>query len=122
MTEKDVQSLVRIPAGVWHCPVYYKECGRGINNFMWYKGISTGRVYPKIGEDGQPVPGQVYYACVIADATACCQQGLEFVLSGNHTFPDDYPEVGEEITVTGTFGTYEEGGYQYCQLTEAEFE
>ena len=47
-------TLVRVPAGVWHCPVYYKECGRGINNFMWYKGISTGRVYPKIGEDGQP--------------------------------------------------------------------
>lgn len=64
---------------------------------------------------------KVYYACVIADATACCQQGLEFVLSGNVTYPDDYPEPDTEITVTGVFQTYEESGYKYCHLVDAEF-
>lgn len=64
---------------------------------------------------------KVYYACVIADATACCQQGLEFVLSGNVTYPDDYPEPNTEITVTGVFQTYEESGYKYCHLVDAEF-
>lgn len=61
-----------------------------------------------------------YFACIIADATACCSQGLEFVLTGEHTYPDDYPELGSEITVTGTFELYEEGGFQYCRLADAE--
>ncbi len=62
---------------------------------------------------------QYYFACIIADATACCSQGLEFVLSGDYTYPDDYPELGSDITVVGTFNTYEEDGYVYCQLTDA---
>lgn len=62
---------------------------------------------------------QVYFACVIADATACCSQGIEFVLAGDHDYPDDYPQLGSNITVTGTFQTYEEDGYQYITLTDA---
>lgn len=60
-----------------------------------------------------------YFAVLIQDATACCQQGLEFDLKGNHKFPDDYPELGEEITVTGEFTTYTEGNITYCQLKDA---
>ena len=62
---------------------------------------------------------QVYFACVIADATACCSQGIEFVLAGDHKYPADYPELGSNITVTGTFQTYEEDGYQYITLLDA---
>lgn len=62
---------------------------------------------------------QDYFACVIADATACCQQGLEFVLSGTHSYPDDYPALGTEITVVGQFQTYMEGGQMYCHLCDA---
>ncbi|MBQ1375263.1 MAG: hypothetical protein IIY69_03165 [Clostridia bacterium] len=60
-----------------------------------------------------------YYACIIADATACCASGIEFVLSGGYTYPDDYPAPGEEITVTGVFGTYEEEGMLFCELRDA---
>lgn len=63
--------------------------------------------------------GKIYYACVIADATACCSQGLEFVLAEERSYPDEYPELGTEITVTGVFDTYEENGYMYCQLIDA---
>ena len=63
---------------------------------------------------------EYYYACVIADATACCQQGLEFALKDGGKYPDDYPEVGSEITVVGTFNTYEQGGYLYARLENAE--
>ncbi len=63
--------------------------------------------------------GAIYYACIIADATACCSQGLEFVLKGSHTYPQDYPELGAEITITGEFRTYEEDGNLYCHLTDA---
>ena len=61
-----------------------------------------------------------YFACIIADATACCSQGIEFVLTDKYTYPDDYPEPGEEITVLGTFDTYQEGEYTYCTLRNAK--
>lgn len=62
---------------------------------------------------------KVYFACLVGDATACCQQAIEFVLAEERTFPDDYPAVGEEITVMGKFDLYTEGKNQYCYLTEA---
>ena len=65
---------------------------------------------------------KLYYACLIADATACCSQGIEFVLDGDYTFPDAYPEINSIITVTGIFDTYEENGYTYCQLINAKLE
>ena len=45
--------------------------------------------------------GKYYFACLIADATACCSQGIEFVLTDDYSCPDDYPEIGKEIFVTG---------------------
>ena len=45
------------------------------------------------------------YAVVISDATACCQQGLEFKWQGEYAYPADYPPEGAEIEVTGTFKT-----------------
>ena len=73
-------------------------------------------LYQATDASGQPVPDQIYFACVIADATACCQQGLEFILAGDAKYPDDYPEPGTDITVVGEFQTYSEGQYQYCHL------
>ena len=61
-----------------------------------------------------------YFACIIGDAMACCSQGLEFILTGKHTYPDDYPELGSEITVSGTFELYGEGDNRYCRLVDAE--
>lgn len=61
-----------------------------------------------------------YYAILIQDATACCAQGIEFIWKGEHVYPEDYPEIGKEITVMGTFGTYEEDGATYTQLLDAD--
>ena len=72
--------------------------------------------------DGTMNTESIVFACVIADATACCSQGIEFVLSGEHTYPDDYPALSSEITVVGTFTTYEEYGMLYCTLTDAVME
>lgn len=66
--------------------------------------------------------GNRYFACVIADATACCTTGIEFDWAGDHSYPEDYPKVNEEITVVGTFTTYKEGNSQYLQLKDAELE
>lgn len=62
-----------------------------------------------------------YYACIIQDATACCAQGIEFELEGEHSYPEDYPEEGEDVTVEGVFDTYTEGEYTYCTLRNAHY-
>ena len=66
--------------------------------------------------------GKVYFACIISDATACCAQGIEFDLKEDRKFPDDYPDPGTEITVSGIFNTYNEGENRYCQLKDAVME
>lgn len=78
-------------------------------------------IYQATDENGAFIPDQIYFACVIADATACCSQGLEFALAGEHTYPDDYPELGAEITVVGTFEWYEEDSCRYYRLGNASF-
>lgn len=78
-------------------------------------------IYQATDESGAFIPDQIYFACVIADATACCSQGLEFALAGEHTYPDDYPELGAGITVVGTFEWYEEDGCRYYRLGNAVF-
>ena len=61
-----------------------------------------------------------YYLCVIQDATACCAQGMEFVPAGAHSYPNDFPAIGTDITVVGEFDTYIEGDTMYCTLRNAK--
>lgn len=60
--------------------------------------------------------GAVYRVCMIADASACCAQGMEFVLKDGM----EYPEMETDITVVGTFQLYDENGTTYCHLVNAE--
>ena len=60
-----------------------------------------------------------YFTCIIGDAMACCSQGLEFVMEGDLAYPDDYPELGAEITVIGEFQSYEENGMTWYHLVNA---
>lgn len=64
--------------------------------------------------------GKKYFACIIADATACCSTGIEFDLKGDYSYPEDYPAPQTEITVVGVFNTYMEGKSRYLQLKDAE--
>lgn len=69
-----------------------------------------------------PETKEQYFACIIADAMACCSQGLDFIPTDEYTYPDDYPELNAEITVTGTFEIYEKNGIKYCRLANAAIE
>lgn len=60
-----------------------------------------------------------YYSCIIEDATACCSQGIEFILKEAYAFPDDYPVDGKEIELKGTFEIYEMDGYEFCRIKDA---
>ena len=66
-----------------------------------------------------PLSGNRFYGCVITDVTACCTQGIEFDPAADVTFPEDFPQNKEEITVFGTFDTYEKNGYTFCTLRDA---
>ena len=70
-----------------------------------------------------PYSGELYYAVVVPDATACCQQGLEFVWPGDHKYPEDFPEAGADITVTGLYKLIENDGisYNYLEASKIEF-
>lgn len=59
--------------------------------------------------------GKDYYACIVSDATACCSQGIEFVLRNGYS----YPNKGDDICVVGVFTTYQEGENTYCTLKNA---
>ena len=65
--------------------------------------------------------GKYYFACIVKDATECCAQGIEYSLKGEYSFPEDYPEIGDPVTVIGTFDTYEEGGFVYMYLKDAHY-
>ena len=49
-----------------------------------------------------------YHYIIIPDATACCEQGIEFIWTGDHSYPLDYPKEKTEIEVSGVFSSYEE--------------
>lgn len=89
-----------------------------VNNYEPYMGLSV-RVKGNFQYYKDPA-GKDYFSVFIPDAAQCCNQGIEFVLKGEHTYPDDYPQIGDEITVTGTFNAYDEYHAIYCQLLDAE--
>ena len=77
-------------------------------------------MYQWVDENGVVDDMPVAYACIISDATACCAEGVEFVLEGDYTYPEDYPELGMEITVIGEFQPYEENGVTWYHLVNAK--
>ena len=82
------------------------------------KARGTFSIYQLV-TDGVLQPDPVSYACIISDATACCAEGMEFVLKDDLAYPDDYPELGAEITVIGEFQSYEENGMTWYHLVNA---
>ena len=63
--------------------------------------------------------GNRYFSCIIQDATACCSQGIEFTLTDDYKYPEDYPQDGDDITIEGVFDTYLEDKNMYCTLRDS---
>ena len=64
--------------------------------------------------------GKYYFGVIITDASACCSTGFDFVLKDSYKFPEDYPKVGDTITVSGKLERYKEGEDTYFHLVDAE--
>ena len=88
-----------------------------VYHMMYYPETYVGKVIKIKGQYAISEMGEMRYdLCIIKDATACCAQGMEFLLTDAYVYPKDYPEVGDEIELVGTFDTYYEGEYLYCTL------
>ncbi len=82
-----------------------------------YRG-KTVRMRGQAASTYYDVTDRTYHAVIIADATACCAQGIEYELGAGERYPED----GSETTVTGVFGTYEEFERTYYYLKDANLE
>lgn len=94
-----------------------------VYNMMYYPENYIGKTVKMSGSYAvyhDESTGKYYHACIISDATACCTQGIEFELTDDYSYPEDYPEEGGEICVEGVFDTYMEGEYTYCILRNAK--
>ena len=61
-----------------------------------------------------------FYGCVIADALACCSQGLAFELAKPRQYPKEFPAEGATIVITGDFDfVKEEDGVGYPVIRNA---
>lgn len=71
-----------------------------------YLGKTVRMAGPLMVYEANPALGiDYFYTVVIQDATACCQQGMEFI------WPEGtLPEAGTGLVVTGTFAEYDCGG------------
>lgn len=94
-----------------------------VYNMMYYPENFVGKTIKMKGlfsDYFDQASGKRYFACIIMDATACCSQGIEFILTEDYKYPEDYPGQGDEITVEGIFDIYEEEDGPYCTLRQAK--
>ena len=115
----DVVDLTKLNGTMMYSQVF--DMMSNPQKYMGKRVVMRGQFsfYQPMDGDGKPIPDRIYCSCVIADATACCSQGLEFDLANKPASLEDYPAAGDDIEVSGTFSTYEEGGFTYCRLINA---
>ncbi len=115
-TDEDYVDLTVLSGTMVYSEVYDMMCYP--ENYVG-KTVKMSGMYAVYIDDST---GMYYHACIISDATACCSQGIEFELTEDYTYPDDYPEEGSEICVEGVFDTYQEGEYTYCTLRNSRIQ
>ena len=115
----DVVDLTKLNGTMMYSQVF--DMMSNPQKYMGKRVVMRGQFsfYQPMDGDGKPIPDRIYCSCVIADATACCSQGLEFDLANKPASLEDYPAAGDDIEVSGTFSTYDEGGFTYCRLINA---
>lgn len=80
-----------------------------------YTGMHV-RIAGRFGYVKDPATNQDIPACIVTDATACCQMRFEFAQSAG-----PFPTEGTQIILTGDMATVEHVGKKYCNLEGATF-
>jgi hypothetical protein len=93
-----------------------------VYNMMYSPAESAGkrfRIRGMADESYWDETDTTYHYVVIADATACCTQGLEFVLTDDSV---QYPLGGSDVEISGTFERYDENGLTYFHIVADEMQ
>lgn len=112
-TKVDADTLYDIDLTTLSSTMVYAKVYDMVTNPAMYigKSVKADGVFFK---ETVPETGNEYYYVVIADAAACCQQGLE--IKRNEACSDRYPEVDGAITVIGIFDSYTEDDKTYYYI------
>ena len=113
-TSDDIVDLTKLSSTMVYAEVY---------NMILDPDYYTGKTVKMAGQfivSEDPVTEVVHTACLILDEAGCCSQAVEFALPENAQYPEDYPELNSNITVIGTFQTYEMDGMRYCCIENAK--
>ncbi len=81
--------------------------------------------FPKdVDNNGNPISDEEIFVCLISDAMACCQSGIEFIPEKNSLFWQERPAEGSKITITGMCDIFlDEGGwFTIIQLDNTKIE
>lgn len=81
--------------------------------------------FPKdLDNNGNPISDEEIFVCLVSDAMACCQSGIEFIPEKNSLFWKERPTEGSKITITGMCDIFlDEGGwFTIIQLDNAKIE
>ena len=57
---------------------------------------------------------------IVCDSTGCCETGLTFVCAEERRYPEDYPALYSDITVSGRFETFDGPDGPDCRLADAQ--
>ena len=76
----------------------------------------SGQFYSEVYEEKR------YYSVIVWDATLCCPAGLDFIPPQGFDFPDDFPELEQNITVTGKMSEDAESGELVFVASSIEIE
>lgn len=66
--------------------------------------------------------GQRRDMIVVQDAAACCGQGIEIVWGSEMSQSEPEAGCGKEVTATGRFELYQEGGYSRIRLVDVSLD
>lgn len=94
----------------------YSWLGQILNHPQDYLG-QTVRISGMFSSYYSKETDKTYYSVILTDQTACCSQGLEFVLKEGLSLPEE----NTMITVTGTLTSYLENDVEYLTLRESSY-
>lgn len=80
-----------------------------VSNAKRYEG-NTVRLKGRYFQLPIPAKEKVMHVLVVTDNSLCCEIGLEFFLTGDPVYPQDFPENNSTIQITGLVSVYELDG------------
>lgn len=116
---KNAEALIDVDLTALSSTMVFAE----VYNIMFHAEDYVGKTVKVQGQYAAyyfPEADQYYHAVIVADALACCAQGLEFVWDGSHQYPEDYPAPFTQIEISGVFRMGQDGENSYIYILTEE--